>query len=71
MPYTENLLGLGKLSYVGWISSAHPPFISANGGHTIKLFAHPTRLGILKQLKLFYSKDTEYLCIKMSASGGS
>ncbi|RIZ65423.1 MAG: hypothetical protein D0531_09660 [Methylococcales bacterium] len=43
-------------SSVGWISSAHPPFISANGGQTIKLF---------------YSKYTEYLCITMSAPPGN
>ncbi len=28
---------------------------------------HPTCLGILKQLKLFYSKHTEYLCITKRA----
>ena len=31
----------------------------------------PTRLGILKQLKLFYSKYTEYLRITMSTERGS
>jgi hypothetical protein len=31
-------------SNIGWATLFCPPFLSANGGQTIKLFAHPTKL---------------------------
>ena len=52
---------------VGWATLFCPPLISANAEQTLKLFARLTSLGVLKQLKLFYSEYTGYLCITMSA----